>query len=104
MAVPKAWKDEPTKTTPIDAAALIDLEERVLAAAIAAGGGLTEGQVETLIKAYSVALTTLAASGMGVVYHGSTAATARPTGYKYVTWIGSVEPSNAVEHDIWIEK
>jgi len=39
---------------------------------------------------------------MGVVVHGATAATTRPSGYTVVTWIGSVEPTNAVTNDIWI--
>jgi hypothetical protein len=38
---------------------------------------------------------------MGVVVHGSTAVTARPSGYEAITWIGSVEPSNADNDDIW---
>lgn len=40
---------------------------------------------------------------MGVVVHGATAGTARPTGYAVVTWIGSVEPTNAADNDIWYE-
>jgi hypothetical protein len=38
---------------------------------------------------------------MGVVVHGATAGTTRPTGYSQITWIGSVEPTNAENNDIW---
>ena len=43
------------------------------------------------------------ANAMGSVVHGSTAGTARPTGYNVITWIGSVEPTNAENDDIWID-
>jgi hypothetical protein len=39
----------------------------------------------------------------GTVLHGATAATARPTGYANITWIGSVEPDNAENNDVWID-
>ncbi len=42
--------------------------------------------------------------GMGTVVHGATAATARPTGFGCITWIGSVQPTNALTNDIWIYK
>lgn len=45
----------------------------------------------------------LETAAMGVVVHGSTASTARPSGFKVVTWIGSVEPENAAENDILVE-
>ncbi len=38
---------------------------------------------------------------MGVVTHGASASVVRPSGFAVVTWIGSVEPTNAVNHDIW---
>lgn len=44
---------------------------------------------------------TLSASGMGVVEHGAVASTARPTGWHRVNWIGTVEPTNAVNGDVW---
>lgn len=44
-----------------------------------------------------------AANDMGVVVHGATAGTARPSGYTVVTWIGSVEPTNATNNDIWVD-
>jgi hypothetical protein len=39
---------------------------------------------------------------MGGVYHGATASISRPVGFDVVTWVGSVEPSNAVNNDVWI--
>ena len=38
-----------------------------------------------------------------VIAHGATAATARPTYVGIVFWIGSVEPTNAENNDIWID-
>lgn len=38
-----------------------------------------------------------------VVNHGATAGTARPSGYGSVEWIGSVEPTNAIDGDTWID-
>lgn len=37
------------------------------------------------------------------VSHGSTAGTARPSVFAAVVWVGSVEPTNAVNGDIWID-
>lgn len=36
------------------------------------------------------------------VVHLSTAGTTRPTGATTVLWIGSVEPTNATNNDVWI--
>lgn len=52
-----------------------------------------------LVTAVSAAATSYM---MGVVVHGATAGTARPTGYAQITWIGSVEPTNAATNDIWV--
>lgn len=41
--------------------------------------------------------------GMGVIVHGSTAATERPNNYAQYTWIGTVEPDNMDDNDIWID-
>ena len=38
----------------------------------------------------------------GVVKHLGVASTARPANFALITWIGSVEPTNAAEYDIWI--
>lgn len=76
------------------------------ASAISYGGGtgMSATDVEAAVDELAnekANIATLEASGMGTVYHGSEAETARPTGYKYVHWIGSVEPKKASEHDIW---
>ena len=41
-------------------------------------------------------------NSMRVVSHGTTANTARPAGAAAVYWIGTVEPTNAVNNDLWI--
>jgi hypothetical protein len=46
---------------------------------------------------------TVSMTGMVVVTHGATADTARPAGAAAVYWIGSVEPTNAVNGDIWYD-
>lgn len=38
-----------------------------------------------------------------LVNHGSTAGTARPGGFGYVIWVGSVEPDNSIDGDLWLE-
>jgi len=38
----------------------------------------------------------------GHIEHGSTAATSRPSGFTSVEWVGSVEPTNALNGDTWI--
>lgn len=47
---------------------------------------------------------TPASTAMGAVVHGAVAATARPASYAVVTWIGSVQPTNATANDIWVYK
>jgi hypothetical protein len=46
---------------------------------------------------------TVLASGLAYVFHGATAGTARPTGFAGVIWVGSVEPTLAVNNDVWID-
>jgi hypothetical protein len=45
----------------------------------------------------------IAANGKGYVSHGSTAGTARPSGFASVEWQGSVEPTNAINGDTWVD-
>lgn len=45
---------------------------------------------------------TLSANGKGWVNHGATAGTARPSGFASIEWYGSVEPSNAIDGDTWV--
>jgi hypothetical protein len=42
-------------------------------------------------------------NAMGVVVHGATAGTSRPTEYSQIVWIGSIEPTNASNNDIWYQ-
>jgi hypothetical protein len=42
-------------------------------------------------------------SAFVVVNHGATASTARPTGIGAVYWIGSVQPTDAVNGDLWYD-
>lgn len=42
------------------------------------------------------------ANAKGVAIHGSNASFARPTGYASIEWIGSVQPTNAVDNDTWV--
>ena len=44
-----------------------------------------------------------AANLKGFINHGSNAATARPAGYASVEWYGTVEPTNAINGDTWID-
>ena len=39
----------------------------------------------------------------GVINHGGTSGTGRPTGFDSVEWIGTVEPTNATNDDTWID-
>lgn len=45
----------------------------------------------------------LAASGVGVIVHGSTASTDRGTDFAQYIWLGTVEPDNLDTNDIWID-
>ena len=45
----------------------------------------------------------LEVKGKGFVNHGSTAGTARPTGYASIEWQGTVAPTNAITGDTWID-
>ena len=39
------------------------------------------------------------AEGLGVIFHGAKAGTARPDDFANYVWIGSVDPANAQDHD-----
>lgn len=49
------------------------------------------------------ALDAVKAGAQGYVNHGATAGTARPTGYAAIEWIGSVQPTNMIDGDTWID-
>jgi phage-related tail fiber protein len=72
-------------------------------------GTVNGGKVFVLTTANPITLDTTALtftelvpglSTMGVIFHGATSGTTRPS-YTVVTWIGSVEPTNAINNDIW---
>lgn len=44
----------------------------------------------------------LAVEGMGVIVHEGVGGTARGTAYKQYTWLGTAEPTKAVNGDIWM--
>jgi hypothetical protein len=70
-------------------------------------GSIDESKLDASVNASldladtAVQPATLSASGLGYVNHGATASTARPSGWAAVAWIGSVEPTNATNGDIW---
>lgn len=39
----------------------------------------------------------------GVVVHAADAGVARPEGFTSIEWIGSVEPTNAIDNDTWVD-
>lgn len=43
-----------------------------------------------------------APGSVGVAVHGANASFARPTGHSQYIWIGSVQPNNAVNNDLWV--
>lgn len=73
------------------------------ASALAAFAAITTADVSGLDSALSAKTndSKITANGMGVCVHGTTAGTARPTGFAQIMWIGTVQPTNAVTNDIW---
>lgn len=50
------------------------------------------------------AVSTSKAGAVGVVVHGATASTARPSGWASIMWVGSVSPTNAAAGtDFWLD-
>ena len=73
----------------------------------ASGDGASWGSITGTVSAQTDLQSALdakavAANAKGFVNHGSTASTARPTGYASVEWYGSVEPTNMANGDTWI--
>ena len=64
-------------------------------------GDLSAGTVQTSPTASNKPVN--AGSVMGWVEHGAAAGTARPVGFGAVFWVGSVEPTNALNGDIWVD-
>lgn len=59
------------------------------------------GSVDNTADADKPISTAQRAGLLAVVNHGSSGSTARPSGATAVYWIGSVEPANAEDHDLW---
>lgn len=71
------------------------------------GGGAAWGGITGTLSDQTDVQTALdnkasAANAKGYVNHGSTASTARPSGYASIEWYGSVEPTNMANGDTWI--
>lgn len=77
---PKEWKNNKAGGTQIDAAALINLEERVT--------GYTVAELE--------------AFGVGVIFHGADADTERDIECAMCIWVGTVEPLNMIAGDWYV--
>lgn len=60
-----------------------------------------EGPLYRVLNGVWAAVVPLAAKGF--VNHGAVAGTARPAGYASVEWFGTVEPTNAINGDTWID-
>jgi hypothetical protein len=76
---------------------------RAIASALAgftAGAGAV-GASDSILQALQKVVGN-AQSAVTAVAHGSNASTARPSGATAVYWIGTVEPVNAVNGDLWI--
>jgi hypothetical protein len=83
-----------------------DANKKIVSAPVATYPSLTElSYVKGVTSAIQTQLGDKAnsANAMGSINHGATAGTARPTGYYSITWIGTVEPTNATNNDIWID-
>lgn len=91
-----------TATRTVDLSSTVDTGDSRLSdartptahAASHAAGGADE-VTPSAIGAVSVA------AGLVVVEHGADGTVARPAGAAAVYWIGSVEPANGVDHDLW---
>lgn len=66
-----------------------------------AAPGTNTTQVAT--TAFVAAATPDLSETMGFIAHGANATETRPSGFGCVTWIGSVEPVNAINDDVWLE-
>lgn len=81
----------------------------IQALASSGGAGSVVGNMDTveeflygIIFIYNYLGNQTATAGKGYVNHGSVASTARP-GYGSVEWVGSVEPTNAINGDTWVD-
>lgn len=72
-------------------------------AGVEIGGALVDVDSPHMGAQVTFSVPALANEGMGVIVHGATGATARGTIFKQYTWIGTVEPANAQDFDIWMD-
>lgn len=64
--------------------------------------GTDDSKYMTAIRVKQSVVKNVPTLAMTVVNHGATASTARPAGAAAVYWIGTVEPTNATDNDLWI--
>jgi len=92
-----------SKITQLNNNTTIDDADLVVIVDDVAGTPITEKRTIGELKSHTNVGVAVKSSTMGAVVHGATAGTARPTDYTVVTWIGSVEPTNATTNDIWVD-
>ena len=80
-----------------------DGDNAVLVEADTTNAGILGSDKWDEIVANSTKTTYVKTNVKGHIAHGSTAATARPSGFTSVEWVGSVEPTNASNGDTWID-
>jgi hypothetical protein len=72
----------------------------------AGGTGMSATNVETAIDELATEkadASVLLTNGKGYVNHGGVAGTARPSEFASIEWHGTVEPTNAIDGDTWID-
>lgn len=78
-----------------------DVKDSSITAAKVAADVATQAELDAGL-ALKTNETTRSTSTKGFVNHGAVAGTARPTGYASIEWVGSVEPTNAIDGDTWV--
>lgn len=59
-------------------------------------------QINTLAQRIATEVNAVRAGSLGVVFHGADPNVARPSGYDYILWLGTVEPVNRALNDLRI--
>lgn len=69
-------------------------------------GNQAQSTVTNLVSdlAAKLAASVVSANGKGYVDHGAIAGTARPSAFASIEWHGTVEPTNAISGDTWIDE
>lgn len=96
---PKDWEDAPSTDTPIDQAALEDLESRVTDYADSAAGDAVSGLATTAYVDDAVDSRAPLAGSVGF----SDDPAARPDDFAVVIFRTATEPTVAEDGDIWID-